>query len=166
MHKWVGVRSEAEGDPMHALLVVCQATLKLKADVLVESDPLLAFECLKEAFRLEPFNVVLCRKLGTLVSPLDRRCACYVICGEPGIRGGLRRLCPTRFGRRSGKTAGLCTVEGATHGGDISLPARKDKKAFLSSYRSAWKCRSMKLLSNMPRQFSPAFLDTKEPRNS
>ena len=63
---------------MHALLVVCQATLKLKADVLVEVDPLLAFECLKEAFGLEPFNVVLSRKLGTLVSALACRCACDV----------------------------------------------------------------------------------------
>eukprot|EP00210_Caulerpa_lentillifera_P001717 g1650.t1 len=60
--------SPPEGDPLHGLLTVCQAALKWKAELLLklDRDPLDAFECYKEAYELQPTDIVLCKKLGKL----------------------------------------------------------------------------------------------------
>lgn len=56
-----------EGDPLHGLLNICQAALKWKGELLIDKNPLEAFECFKEAFEIHSNDIVLCKKLGKLV---------------------------------------------------------------------------------------------------
>lgn len=59
---------KAEGDPLHAVLNVCKASLKQKASLIVDVAPLEALEHLKEVYKLEPSDMVLCKNFGTLVN--------------------------------------------------------------------------------------------------
>jgi len=59
--------SLSEGDPFHGLLNICQAALKWKGELLIDKNPLEAFECFKEAYEIHPNDIVLCKKLGKLV---------------------------------------------------------------------------------------------------